>query len=329
MGELETRGSHRVRHQLQRPGDTRKPPRSGRLGPSANSDRYRRGNRKIGAALGAVLLCLLGAGAGILGSYLIAPWQDRRTETATEIAQDRHDASNPGILVQDVSADDSVHGAASPDVYGLDSLGNHFARSLSSGQPMAPADAFVTSTPVSPIQDLDQTNFTSQPRVYETETFTLVGNHVKPVQITKIAIRVVQRLQPPSGTLVYAGPQGGSPLESIGFDLDSTDSAARVDEVHTPGPNVTDRHYFTERQIALARYERQGISATVVTSRCLCKFIFEVTTDDGRVTTVDNHGKPFEISAFSATYTKTYGIDLAVPGIVACDWPNDCIKRFD
>jgi hypothetical protein len=330
MGTAQKRGTSRTGLKALPSHETRRRSRATAGSPRRTLGDDQGASRKAGKILGAILLTVLGAAAGVFGSYLVAPWQDRRTETATENAHGAFDASHPAVIVQDVGDNSGdIHGAASAAVYDQASLNDHFLKTFSTSAGSQPAaSAFPDSTPVSPIQGFDQDSYPRQPRVYETESFTLVGNHYKPVQITNISARVVQRLQPPSGTLVYVGPQGGSPVETIGFDLDSRDSAARVDEVHTPGPTVTSRHYFAERQIALGRNEHQAISATAVTSQCLCRFVFDVTTDDGHTTTVDDHGKPFEISAFSSHYMSTYGVDITGPDITPCDWPNDCIKRF-
>jgi hypothetical protein len=158
---------------------------------------------------------------------------------------------------------------------------------------------------------------------------TLVGNHYRQVKITDISARILDRVAPPTGTLVYASPQGASPEESVGFDLDSNDLDARVTEEGTDVPHDTTRHYFDERQITLERFESLELKLSVFTRTCLCRFVFDITTDDGSVITANDDGSPWQVSAFAPGYAREYAVDVTGPPyIVPCAWPTDCQRNY-
>jgi hypothetical protein len=273
-----------------------------------------------------ILLAFLGAGAGAIVTFVVTPHQAPRGEAALESAHDRADARNPALLVQGQRYGGEIRSAATSDVLDVDYLNQHLRESLDSSSPdLLSAFRPPGSLPVAPIQDLAPPDEV-QPRVYDTVYITLVGNHYRPVKVTSITARIVSSLPPAAGTLVYAGPEGASPEESLGFDLDSPDLTARVTLPDVDTPHDTARHYFDERQITLTRFEQLELKLSVFTTTCLCSFVFDITTDDGTVITADDGGEPWQVSAFAPGYAAAYKVDVAGDArIVPCSWPEGCL----
>ena len=258
-------------------------------------------------------------------TFVVTPHQASRGETALDAAHDRADARNPAVLVRGQRYGGEIRSAATSDVLDADYLNRNLRESLDSSSDLLSAFRPPGSLPVAPIQDLAPPDEV-QPRVYDTVFITLVGNHYRPVKVTSVTARVLSRKTPPAGTLVYAGPEGASPEESLGFDLDSPDPSARVTLPGYDTPHDTPRHYFDERQITLTRFEQLELKLSVFTTTCLCSFVFDITTDDGSVITADDAGESWQLSAFAPGYAVTYEVDVAGDArIVPCSWPEGCL----
>ena len=314
-----------------RPPSHRPPRQNLRRRPSAPSappiQKKRRLSRKTFLTiLIPILLAFLGASAGAIVTFVVTPHQAPRGEEALEAAHNRADARNPAVLVRGQRYGGEIRSAATSDVLDVDYLNQHLRESLDSSSPdLLSAFRPPGSLPVAPIQDLAPPDEV-QPRVYDTVYITLVGNHYRPVKVTSITARIVSSQTPPAGTLVYAGPEGGSPEESLGFDLDSPDLTARVTLPDVDTPHDTARHYFDERQITLTRFEQLELKLSVFTTTCLCSFVFDIATDDGSVITADDGGEPWQVSAFAPGYAVTYKVDVAGDArIVPCSWPDGCL----
>jgi hypothetical protein len=274
-----------------------------------------------------IALAFLGAIAGMVVAYIAAPQQATRDQAAKEAAQERSDAAKPALLVRGQRYGAEVRSAATFSVLELDVLNEYVDSALDSGRDLISAYQPPGSQAVSPVEGLDDSSV-AQPRVYDTMFVTLVGNHYRPVKVNDISVRILERRSPPAGTLILASPQGASPEESLGFDLDSIDLHARVTETGNV-PHDTARRYFDERQIELSKFENMELKLSVFTRTCLCHFVFDITTDDGRVVSVDNNGKPWKVSSFASTYDRAYGVDIrGNPYIVRCSWPSQCQDNY-
>jgi hypothetical protein len=170
----------------------------------------------------------------------------------------------------------------------------------------------------------------TQPEVYQGIFFTLVGRHYLPVQIVGMRARAVARHQPLAGTLVYVLPQGGDISHNIGFDLDSDRLDGRIMKTVMPydGLMLTTRNYFDDNQITLSQGEHVSFGASVFTSACRCDFVVDVMLSDGSTVTVDNHGRPWVVSGFSARYARTYVADTSSGKFLPCEYPFDCFDYY-
>lgn len=263
---------------------------------------------------------MLGGAAGTFLSYWLAPQQQVRQQHGLDAAQAEADASSPAVLVQDQRYGGETRSEASAQPLDLD--GTRLTITADS-QRFLPGPA-VEVGPVSAAADGPDP---ARPQVYDRVHFTLVGNHYATVKVTAITARIVDRAQPPSGTLLWKSPQGASDDESIGFDLDSVDLAAHTTRIVGGLPELAPQHYVDLRQVTLTRGEKLEFTATAFTRGCLCAFVLDVRTDDGGVQTVDDGGRPWRVVAFAARYQRAYAVDLgdpAGPTIVSCDWPTGC-----
>jgi hypothetical protein len=284
----------------------------------------------LAAVLAPVLLAILGGLAGTIFTYWLAPQQQVRQQQGVDDAQNAADASNPPVLVENQRYQGSTGVDSTSRVLELGEV----QKAVKFGNDLAPGQDPVLLPPgehaaVGMAQRMVTSDGHPQPRVFDQMYVTLAGNHYKPVKVTRIVARVVERREPLAGTVVYAAPQGASDPESLGFDLDSSDLNARV-VVTLPGeavPTDTSKHYLDARQVTLNKDETLEFEITAFTTTCACRFVIDVSTDDGRTITVDNHGKPWEISAFSPTYARSYAIEYADTGyhVVPCSWPDGCL----
>jgi hypothetical protein len=130
------------------------------------------------------------------------------------------------------------------------------------------------------------------------------------VLVKEIKARV-RRSPPMAGAIIWRGTQGESEIPQIGFDLDETDSIARVrDDKGTLGDPYTRR-----KTIFLEPKEVMLIDVTAETARHLCEWHLELTVLVGGVNgrtetvTVDKGGRPFRTSALAPEYAARYAFD--------------------
>jgi hypothetical protein len=123
----------------------------------------------------------------------------------------------------------------------------------------------------------------------------LEGNRSSTVEI--LGIRANPQCQQPfDGTIFYSPTAGADPVAMMGFDLDSPDSIA----YKANGGFVASQPYFETTTISLAPGEHQVIDMVAVTHRHFCRYTFTITVLDGdkiSTETLDDNGKPFEVSA--------------------------------
>jgi hypothetical protein len=121
----------------------------------------------------------------------------------------------------------------------------------------------------------------------------VVGNRPSPVAITGMS--VARRCGPPlGGTLFYSPPAGAEMLVGVGFDLDSTDSAAQNYE-----NGRLSGDYFGSHFISLHEGEIETFEITAVTKN-YCEFTLNLQTVDGSSTkteTIRDGSQPFRVTA--------------------------------
>lgn len=102
----------------------------------------------------------------------------------------------------------------------------------------------------------------------------LTGHRRETVSVVGMRARVLERLPVPDGTMLYAGTQGGEPLERVMVDLDADGAVRTFDE-----ESQTSTPYLHSHNLTLAKDEQEGFELTAVTSRCWCKWELVVTTE--------------------------------------------------
>ncbi|MBY8858891.1 hypothetical protein K7711_20630 [Nocardia sp. CA2R105] len=134
---------------------------------------------------------------------------------------------------------------------------------------------------------------------------TVVGGHSKPVIITNLKARIFSTAPPVSGTLLYAIPQGSSPLLRVGIDLNDLNPSAR--SINERG-QLADR-YFEGNSITLNRGETQSISVDVRASRTTFTWDLQMDILDGgksKTITIDMAGHPVELTGCAPSYGRVY-----------------------
>ncbi|HVV12463.1 hypothetical protein [Amycolatopsis sp.] len=154
--------------------------------------------------------------------------------------------------------------------------------------------------------------------------------------VTISDLQVVKQCQAPlTGTLLYSPPAGPSNDLNLAVDLDEQFPVAKAYVGGKPAGA-----YFGEKgnghHIDLAPGENTTLLVDATTSHQDCRFSFEllVDTPNGAVTeTVDDHGKPFEVTATvedSATMSPRFASYRAVyGGGVASPAGNDSFVTVD
>jgi hypothetical protein len=254
-----------------------------------------------------------GSLARLLATYLLAQPQQVSANRATQADQDAQDNATPAVRAQNLHYDEGVlHSSSSARALTLQEV----ATATDGGNDLP--DAIEIGETSSPTDD------PSQPKVFDQFHVTLVGQHYQPVQIVDISARITNKQTPLTGTVLLRSPQGASPEESIGFDLDSDRLSARTTEKDTSTPVLTDQNYFDDKQVTLQRDEALTFKVSALTAHCRCEFVLDVKTADGEVVTIDNGGIPWKISAFAPTYDAAYTYDMSTNQLVSCGWPEDC-----
>jgi hypothetical protein len=281
-------------------------PASPHLGKTSHRTRW--------SVIGAVLLALFGAAAGTGLTYYLAAPQGARSQQGVEQDQKRRDAATPAARMQDdteigePTESMAFSGTLDSDTLQSDIDNDHEA--LEKGLVRIARDYRRGASPLSGIRSIK---------------IILVGQHFTRVQISHIKIRVVARQLPPSGTIVVQSPQGVSDVPQFGFDLDTPDTEARI--IDDLSGRLTQRHYLDEHQVTLDQDEPQTLVARVFTTNCYCQFVFDVITGDGKTISLDNRGHPWDISAYSEKYSRSYAHGVGTSGrVVPCSWPVQCWK---
>ncbi|AUS80543.1 hypothetical protein C1701_21860 [Actinoalloteichus sp. AHMU CJ021] len=132
---------------------------------------------------------------------------------------------------------------------------------------------------------------------------TLVGQRRDPVLVRGLEVRVVDRAEPPAGTLLATVGQGANDVHPVLVDLDSSD--LRLHTVHpAPGtpPDLRPLAPYLDRYtLDLAEHEQHGFELFVVSRTCWCRWelVIEAVVDDQEETVVvrsdgTTSGAPFE-----------------------------------
>ncbi len=123
----------------------------------------------------------------------------------------------------------------------------------------------------------------------------LEGNRSSTVEILGIRANA-QCQQPLDGTIFYSPTAGANPVARMEFNLDSPDPIAQK----ATGGFVSSQPYFETTTISLAPGEHQVIDMVAVTHHHFCRYTYTLKVLDGdkiSTETIDDSGKPFEVSA--------------------------------
>jgi hypothetical protein len=141
---------------------------------------------------------------------------------------------------------------------------------------------------------------------------TLTGHRNQQIDIEDIRPLIVARSAPLSGSLLCVPSQGGAPTMNMLFDMDrplpvahdvkfgnddGTDSGGNPQEGVGPP-------FFAQRTITLQDNEQQVLLIRAATRRHYVAFRLEATYMLGsqkKETVIDDHGKPFQVSALAPT----------------------------
>lgn len=137
---------------------------------------------------------------------------------------------------------------------------------------------------------------------------TLTGHRNQEIDIEDIRPLITARTAPLSGSLLCAPPQGGAPTMNMLYDMDRPFPVAH--DVQPPKNNDGGLKeglgppFFDQRTITLHDHEQQVLLIRAVTAQHYVAFRLEADyllgTQKKRAV-IDNHGKPFEVSALILT----------------------------
>lgn len=127
----------------------------------------------------------------------------------------------------------------------------------------------------------------------------LVVQNKRPYPIRILDMRVVSQCHAPlTGSLIYAPPQGGPENVQVGFDLDSTDTEARIER----GTVVagSDPAYFAKYTRTINPGGEQVFNLLASTMKHSCTFRYKVTILDGQEPVsqlIGDGDRPFRVAA--------------------------------
>ena len=156
---------------------------------------------------------------------------------------------------------------------------------------------------------------------------TLVGRAQNPVLITDISARIVSKKAPWSSGLVYTEPQGATPAEGLGFDLNSSNLKARriSEEALSLGDIRKAPSYLLGKQVTIARNERVTFNVVALAAGASFEWVIDFKTSDGQTLRASNNGKPWQSSSLGSSYKAAWSRSLTPDGSVAyrsCVWPH-------
>ena len=137
------------------------------------------------------------------------------------------------------------------------------------------------------------------PTISDTQ-LVLQNNRNYTIQV--LNMNVLKSCSPPvTGTLFYEPPQGAVLNVQVGFDLDSVDTEAKVEN----GFNLTaaSPDYFSKYTVSIGPHGRQVFDMSAQTSRHSCTFRYQFLILDGQKETVQVIGDgsaPFKVTAVVA-----------------------------
>ena len=152
-------------------------------------------------------------------------------------------------------------------------------------------------------------------------SFTLGGNRDHTVRVTGMKVVKEACSAPLTGTLFYSPTAGSEESRELSFDLDA------------PGPTVAS-NYFANRSITLGRGEQETFNIMTESKNQFCSFRIEAKILDqnkNSTLTIDDHGKPFTVTALLDEEARSQYQSLYVGGVAACPpggWTRQDPKRF-
>jgi hypothetical protein len=275
--------------------------------------------RKLAGALSALALAVLGGVSGGAFTYYVAGRQEVNAQAAVDEYKRNQDSNVPPVRIENTGP-----------AFGWDGISLVRSEALD-----LTTASFRDVDELSQILDgvaADEPIFSPGDLVVRSQVsirFTLVGQHNNPVQLTRILARVDYSSSPPSGTIVFAPPEGGDDIPLIGFSLNKEGPR---DALVVEDRNLQlNRRYLDENQITLARDERMSFEALVQGTRDY-DFHLELQFSDGSTVLADagENGRSWHLNAYAESYNKAYKAEFgSVAGqrgrFIECAWPKTCL----
>lgn len=148
----------------------------------------------------------------------------------------------------------------------------------------------------------------------------LRGTRVRPVRIDKIFARVVRQSAPVSGGILFALPQGETPVASFALPLDSPDTTALVWDKETG--TIGKQPYLRNTQLTLSRDEPVTLQVLGVTAQSFVEWELIIVPEGEPEIRVLNNGGPWAVTAPVRRYAASYGAKLSTGRFVRTPWPN-------
>jgi hypothetical protein len=123
------------------------------------------------------------------------------------------------------------------------------------------------------------------------------NNRNYPIQILNMSVEKSCHA-PFVGTLFYEPSQGAIESVQIGFDLDSSDTEAKV--AVGPAVEASSADYFSKYTVSIGPLGKQVLDIATYTTRYSCTFRYQLVILDGEkkvFQTIGNGGKPFKVDA--------------------------------
>lgn len=155
---------------------------------------------------------------------------------------------------------------------------------------------------------------------FERLRVVLRGTRVQPVRVDKIFARVVRRSAPLSGGVLFALPQGETPVASFALPLDSPDTSAL--EIDKETGAVGRQPYLRNTQLSISRDEPVTLQVLGVTARSFVEWELVIVPEGEPEIRILNNGRPWAVSAPARRYSASYGAKLSTGRFVRTPWPK-------
>ena len=165
----------------------------------------------------------------------------------------------------------------------------------------------------------------------------LQNKGIERVTIRAVSAQVTERLDPLAQTYMEAPSAGVNEIIHLEFDLDSGDVVPAIKgTADGSAPSADAKPFFSTRNVTLDPGETADFRLTAKSTRCLCKYRFEleiVKVDSTlKLEVGDSAGRPFAITGPAQSYVDRWtdgGLACQRPSIVRteADGTADCKSR--